>query len=131
METYQFDRNMDIGESIFVSNIRNLQRNHCFPTRLYDCTEHREKDILALKRESDVKIIIVRRISIQEQTRAEMPNEDNGHGNMIINMSQETENMMTLDIDHTKRIQDDQIKDSRYIENETQNLINNQILRLR
>ena len=48
-----------------------------------------------------------------------MSKENNGHINMIINMSQETENMMTLDIDHTKRIQDDQIKDGKYIENDT------------
>ena len=38
---------------------------------------------------------------------------------------------MTLDIDHIKRIQDDQMKDGKYIENDTQTLIDNQILRLR
>ena len=60
-----------------------------------------------------------------------MSKENNGHINMIINMSQETENMMTLDIDHTKRIQDDQVKGGKYIENDTQTFIDNQIFRLR
>ena len=49
---------------------------------------------------------------------------------MVITMSQETENMMSLDIDHTKRIQDDQTKDARRIEDQTQTIIDNQVLRL-
>ena len=56
-----------------------------------------------------------------------MPKEDHGHDNMIITILQETEEMM-LDIDHTKRIQDDQIKDGRCIENQTQTIIDNHIL---
>ena len=69
METDEFDPNMDIGESIFVSDISNLQRNNCFPARLYDCTEHHEKEILVLKRASDLKMIIVRGVNIQEQVK--------------------------------------------------------------
>ena len=86
---------------------------------------------MALKRACDLKMINDRGIDIEEQVQAKMPKEDHGYGNMVITMSQETENMMSLDIDHTKRIHDDQTKDARPIEDQTQTIIDNQVLRLR
>ena len=39
--------------------------------------------------------------------------------------------MMSLDIGYTKRIQDDQTKDVQHIKDQTQTIIDDQVLRLR
>ena len=62
---------------------------------------------------------------MKNRYKPKVPKEDHGYGNMVITMSQETENMMSLDIDYTKRIQDDQTKDARRIEDQTHTIIDN------
>ena len=70
IKTDEFNRNINIGESIFVSDTSDLQGNSSFPIRYFDCIENHEKEIMALKRACDLKMISVRGVDIEEQVQA-------------------------------------------------------------
>ena len=50
-------------------------------------------------------IIIVRGINIESQVSAKLSNEGNGQGKIVINLSQDTENMLFNDIEFLGELQ--------------------------
>ena len=76
----------------------NTNYNGEYPLCLDACTLDDKKEMLLLKKVFDNNIVIIRRLQIKDQLSAKMPNEENGQGIMVLNLSQDTEHMSLSDI---------------------------------
>ena len=90
-----------------MHDLLNMNNNECYPTCLHNCTIINKNEMLLLKQGLDNNIVFVRGIKIEEQLSANIPNEENGAGAMVVNLSQDTEHMLLSDMEHVIQNEND------------------------
>ena len=105
MEVSEFERNYDLGETIFVKDFFCSLPSFDYPIKV-GMTSDKDIDIM-IEAEKGQKTLI-RGYTIEEQLRMREHCEINGDGVINIGLSQETENMFQNDYSFIQKLQEDQ-----------------------
>ena len=100
IEQIEFKRGINEEGCIYVHDLLNMNNNERYPTCLHNCTIINKNEMLLLKQGLDNNIVFVRGIKIEEQLSANIPNEENGAGAMVVNLSQDTDHMLLSDMEY-------------------------------